>query len=87
MFLGHMSTNFIGHGLIPMTIKIGERPNKDYYIHFWDVHQGYRVLTHTNFGMNLYTMSFSFSPDTPALVHLVSAIDDDKVLETTLQQV
>ena len=25
---------------------VGEHPNKDYYIHFWDVHQGYRVLTH-----------------------------------------
>ena len=27
---------------------VGEHPNKDYYIHFWDVHQGYRVLTHTH---------------------------------------
>ena len=26
----------------------GEHPNKDYYIYFWDVHQGYRVLTHTH---------------------------------------
>ena len=25
---------------------VGEHPNKDYYIHCWDVHQGYRVLTH-----------------------------------------
>ena len=28
---------------------VGEHPNKDYYNHFWDVHQGYRVLTHTHF--------------------------------------
>ena len=27
---------------------VGEHPNKDYYIHSWDVHQGYRVLTHTH---------------------------------------
>ena len=25
---------------------VGEHPHKDYSIHFWDVHQGYRVLTH-----------------------------------------
>ena len=26
---------------------VGEHPNKDYYIQFWDVHQGYRVLTNS----------------------------------------
>ena len=25
---------------------VGEHPHKDYSIHFWDVHQGYLVLTH-----------------------------------------
>ena len=26
---------------------VGEHPHKDYSIHFWDVHQGYLVLTHS----------------------------------------
>ena len=27
---------------------VGEHPHKDYSIHFWDVHQGYLVLTHSH---------------------------------------
>ena len=30
---------------------VGEHPHKDYSIHFWDVHQGYLVLTNSHISL------------------------------------
>ena len=41
---------------------VGEHPHKEYSLHFWDVHQGYRVLTHTHIYQCLHLMDLCHLP-------------------------
>ena len=36
---------------------VGEHPHKDYSIHFWDVHQGYLVLTHSHLAFFVFFLT------------------------------
>ena len=41
---------------------VREHPNKDYYINFLDVHQGYRVLTHTHMEVSMGNTQYITRP-------------------------